>query len=490
MSARHRVVLRAWSSTKALVTKRLIATSAILVAFAVAAWGRSVATDQDAVIAVDPTKTYQTMKGWEASARLWEQDKERDRYDPSWRDHQDEIFRRLVNELGIDRIRIHLKSGAENPTDYWTPFETQRIGYREFKRHRSEKINDNDDPHLANTSGFQFSELDHQVKILLRIKPLVEANGEKIFINLTYVDFKGTKEKGNISHARQPEEYAELIAVAFEHLKKAHGIVPDALEIILEPDNTDHWRGPQIGAGIVAVVRRLNQAGFSPEIIAPSTASARVSLDYFDQAMTVPGAAKSITTFAYHRYYDSAIVIDKVLPGIAERARRFGLDTAMLEHLEGDVAQLHDDLTRANVSSWQQWAIATKSLKSANSGGYYYWVDFNGPDKPVVHMAPRTRELAQYFRFVRRGAVRISTTSNDADKKAVAFKNRDGMHVAIVQAHRPGTISVVGLPAGAYGVRYTTAAETGRDLPVINIDTGQPLSARLPAKGVITFQQK
>ena len=64
------------------------------------------------------------------------------------------------------------------------------------------------------------------------------------------------------------------------------------------------------------------------------------------------------------------------------------------------------------------------------------------------------------------------------------------MHVAIVQAHRPGTISVVGLPAGAYGVGCTTAAETGRDLPVINIDTGQPLSARLPAKGVITFQQK
>ena len=117
---------------------------------------------------------------------------------------------------------------------------------------------------------------------------MVEANGEKLFVNLTYVDFKSSNAKGTISHARQPEEYAELIVVAFEHLKRAHGIVPDTFEIILEPDNTDHWRGPQIGAAIVAVVRRLNQAGFSPEIIVPSTASARVSLDYFDQAVHGP----------------------------------------------------------------------------------------------------------------------------------------------------------------------------------------------------------
>lgn len=457
---------------------------------AVAVSGGSKARDQDVVITVDPKKTYQTMKGWEVSARFWEQDKARNRYDPSWRDHQDEISRRLVNELGIDRIRIALMSGAENPVDHWTAFETQRIGYKAVKRHRFEKINDNDDPHVANKSGFHFSEVDHQMKMLLPIKRLVEANGEKLFVNLVYVDFKGTEEKGNISHALQPDEYAELIVVTFEHLKKTYGIMPDALEIILEPDNTDHWRGHEIGAGMVAVVKRLNQAGFFPQIIAPSTAAARASLDYFDRAMQVPGAAKAITTFAYHRYYESAAAIEKVLPRISERAKRFGVDTAMLEQLTGGVAELHDDLTKANVSSWQQWAIATNSIERASKGSYYYFVDFSNRNKPAVGMATRTRELAQYFRFVRAGAVRIGATSNDVDNKAVAFKNANGTHVVIVQGNRPATISVAGLPAGAYGVRYTTAAETGRDLAAIRVEADQALTTQLPAKGVITVHQQ
>ena len=52
--------------------------------------------------------------------RFWEQDKRRDRYDASWLRCRDLILDRLVNELGINRIRIEIKSRAENPVDYWT----------------------------------------------------------------------------------------------------------------------------------------------------------------------------------------------------------------------------------------------------------------------------------------------------------------------------------------------------------------------------------
>jgi hypothetical protein len=257
---------------------RLIAASRLFVILVIAVSGCSSGSDGDAVmtdavsangvitdadITVDPTETHQTMKGWEVSARFWEQDKTRDRYDPSWWDYHDDVIDRLVNELGIDRIRLVLMSGAENPIDHWTAFETQRIGYQEAKRHRFEKINDNNDPNLAVMSRFQFSELDHQMTMLLPIKRAVEANGERLFINLTYVDFTGTEAQGNISHALQPDEYAELIAVAFEHLANTYGIEPDAFEVILEPENTDRWRGPQIGAAMVAAVDRLDQAGFS-----------------------------------------------------------------------------------------------------------------------------------------------------------------------------------------------------------------------------------
>lgn len=442
----------------------------------------------NAVITVDPTKTYQTMKGWEVSVHLWEQNKQEDRYDGSWLDYRDELLHRLVNELGIDRVRIEIRSGAENPVDYWTAFEHGKIGYEEAKSHRYQNINDNDDPHVLNPAGFQFAELDYRFeKVLLPMKRLVEVNGEKLFINLIYVDFgKYTKHKGNLSHARHPEEYAELIHATFEHLKHKYGVVPDALEVILEPDNSDEWHGREIGAAMVAAARRLNRAGFFPQVIAPSTARARFAPEYIDRMMEVPGAADVITTFAYHRY--DGHLPSSTLPHIRELARKFGVETAMLEHLAGDAVELHTDLTEVDVVSWQQYGIAYRNLPDRDrKGGYFYLVDV---DNRSLQMSSRTPALTQYFKFVRAGAVRIDAASNRADKKAVAFRNTNGTHVVIVQSQRGGTISVAGVPSGVYGIRYTTAEEIARELAAVSLGPGQMLTARLPAKGVITFYQK
>jgi hypothetical protein len=469
------------------MTNATIAVLGLVAIVAVAAVGWVVV--DGALVIVDPTKTYQTMKGWEVSVHLWEQNKQEDRYDGSWLDYRDQLLPRLVNELGIDRVRIEIRSGAENPVDYWTAFENGKIGYEEAKSHRYEVINDNDDPNIRNQSGFQFAELDYRVDNVLRpMKRLVEANGEKLFVNLIYVDFsKYTRWKGNLSHARQPDEYAELILATFEHLRGKYSIVPDALEIVLEPDNSDDWRGREIGAAMVAAAKRLNRAGFFPQIIAPSTARAHAASAYIDAMMQVPGVAGLITTFAYHRY--DAPVASASLTRIRERAKKFGVETAMLEHLAGDVAELHVDLTELNVVSWQQYGIAYRNLPDRDrKGGYFYLVDV---DKREVKTSSRTPALAQYFKFVRAGAIRIDAVSNRADKKAAAFKNPDGAHVVIVQADRQGgTISVAGLPGGSYGVRYTTAEEIARELAAVTIGPGQALTARLPAKGVITFYQR
>src|SRR6185369_9249025 len=282
---------------------RITALAGVLLIVAIAFGGYTVANPEPAEVVVNPATTYQTMKGWEATARLWETNKEEDRYDASWLDFRDQIFDRLVNELGIDRVRLELKSGAENPVDYWTKFQKGEIGYKEFRRHYYEKINDNDSPDLINPAGFQFSALDYQVEqIILPLTKRVEANGERLFINLNYVDFSQTSEKSTLSHALNPEEYAELIYAAFVHLKEKYNLIPDALEIVLEPDNTDQWRGKQIGEAAVAAVRRLKAAGFSPEIIAPSTAAAQAASSYFDDLTSVAGASALISTLSYHRY--------------------------------------------------------------------------------------------------------------------------------------------------------------------------------------------
>ena len=45
---------------------------------------------------------------------------------------------------------------------------------------------------VANMAGFQFSGLDNQVEnILLPLKQRIQDNGERLFVNLCYVDFRG-----------------------------------------------------------------------------------------------------------------------------------------------------------------------------------------------------------------------------------------------------------------------------------------------------------
>lgn len=465
----------------------------------------SAAGNDPVEITVDPAITYQTMKGWEATARLWEYNKQEDRYDPSWLPLSDQIFDRLVNELGINRIRLQIKSGAENPVDYWAKFQTGTIGYQEFRRHFYEKINDDPDPAHLNPAGMQFSHLDFQVeKIILPMKRRLDARGEKLFVNFNYVDFGQTELKGNFSHALDSAEYAELIHAAFVHLKRKYGLVPDALEIVLEPDNTDHWRGRQVGQAIRAVAARLKAAGMSPEIIAPSTSAAGRAPAYIDEMMAVAGVSALVSTLSYHRYdrpkpsvvtsiarRAQAIGLSNGLvnrfspvPAIAERAHARGLSTAMLEHLDGNAAELHEDLTIGQVSAWQKYSIAMRG--TVGKRGVYYLVDFDDPTAPVIQMAEHTRALAQYFRYIRFGAKRIEARSSRATVKPSAFRNANGSLVVVLDSEKAGIMTVRGLPVGRYLASYTTAKETARAMPPI-VSNGA-ISVKLPAPGIMTIR--
>ena len=119
--------------------------------------------------------------------------------------------------------------------------------------------------------------------------------------------------------------------------------------------------------------------------------------------------------------------------------------------------------------------------------GYYYEVDFTDPENPRIRLAQRSRRLAQYFRYIRMGAVRIGATTNVPSKNLVAFRNPDGTHVVIVNAARGCELTIQGLPPASYGIRYTTESKTGRELPSRRIESGEPLSAEIREPGVITF---
>jgi uncharacterized protein (TIGR03437 family) len=117
-------------------------------------------------------------------------------------------------------------------------------------------------------------------------------------------------------------------------------------------------------------------------------------------------------------------------------------------------------------------------------------IDDRDPNSLVIQPGHRTKYLRQYFKYVRRGAVRIQATSSAPEYQPVAFVNADCKQVVVVRALSGGTFSIQGLPAATYGVKYTTDVQYDFDSPDVTLSAGQPLRATIPAEGVITIYAK
>ena len=432
------------------------------------------------VVKLNPTVTYQRMAGWEATAQAGQLDTTRGGLSAAFVRYKDQLFDLSVNDLGINRLRMEMRSGSENPSDYFTEFLARRISYSEWKRHWYEKVNDNADPIVIDPRGFQFSEVDHVMDhVVLPIQHRLAARGERLSVVLTYVDFA----RSRFEHYDNPEEYAELMLAVFEHLRARYGRVPDAIEVGLEPDNTP-WNGTRLGRAVAATARRLKAGGFSPCFIAPSTTDMTSSLTYFDDMIAVPGVLGVLRELSYHRYRG---VSDQALHEIAQRATRHGLDTAMLEHIASGHEDLLSDLTIGRVSAWQQFTLA---YPTEDNGAQYYWVDQRDPSNPTVHLGRRSHFLRHYFKYVRAGAVRIDAGSSSRHLRPVAFVNQDGGHVVVVNATATGPFAIEGLPAGSYGVYHTIEGAAGVEGADVTIVAGQPLETTISARGVVTVYGK
>lgn len=389
------------------------------------------------VVTIDATKRFQTIEAWEATAKMWEFDKKADRFDGSWLPLRDPILTALILNGGISRLRLEIRSGAENPVDWWSRFRAGQVGYRGFKAHFYEKLNDNDDPRTLNPAGIQFAELDFRVEnLILPAMRIAARHGKPMSFILCYVDFMWTQSKGTLSHARNPEEYAELIAATYTHLKQKYGLTPDALEIILEPDNSDDWRGRQIGEAIVAVSRRLEQQGTGKvPIIAPSVSVGRRAPAYFDEIAKVPGAAERVSVLSYHRY--GGVFPKETLAEIAADARRIRARTAMLEYTHATVNELFDDLTDGNASSWQKYSIIGLYKDDSDTApGNMLRASGTDGEKLRIGILPASAALAQIFRSVPPGSVRIGATATGDPVRAVAFRKPDGGMTIAIKANK------------------------------------------------------
>ncbi len=432
-------------------------------------------------ISLQAGSTYQTMSGWEAVA--WAaQDS------PAFPNYRDELFDRAVNEVGINRVRLEVRSGAEHDNDNWTDYQNGVIDYPTWRSRRYATVNDNADPDSINWGGFYFSELDDTVeKVVLPLKQRVEANGGDFLINLNYVAFTGQIGPGlNYDHD-DPDEYAEFVLATYLHLQSKYGLAPDMWEVLLEPDNVSQWDGTLLGEAMVAAASKLQAHGFTPRFVAPSNTNMGNAITYFDAMILVPGALTFLEEFSYHRYGG---VSDANLQAIANRAVLHGLDTSMLEWWSSSngYQTLHKDLEMGRNSAWEQGVLGGPGDPATSSA--LYAVDDSDPANPVVHITNMTKFTRQYFRFIQPGAVRIGATSNNASLSPLAFVDLRGCSVVVVKAGAGATFNIHDLPAGIYGVQYTTASQYSVDAADIWVGAGEMLTTSIPAAGVITAYSK
>lgn len=439
---------------------------------------------QSATITINAGTTYQTMRGWEVVAYA-------DQLNPAFPAWQDTALDAAVDN-GIDRIRLEVRSGSEHTDDtfaQWLAAGQPITGpnYATWRARRYETVNDNADPNVINPAGFHWTDVDRAIESLVNpLRRRLALRAERLYVHFDYVAFLSQVTSGLPYVHQDPDEYAEFMVAAFQHIQSTYGWAPDGLAIILEPDNTTApWSGPFIGQVIAATVPRLAAAGFAPDIIAPATTCMSNAVPFYDALAAVPAARLAVKEIAYHRYCG---VSQAGLQTIASRAASAGVATAMLEWWTqaNTFETLHEDLKIGMNSAWEQGPITGDD--GSNTAAISYLTDTH--QALVGH---HTKFFRQYYQQVRRGAVRLGAGTSDARFDPLAFRNVDGRVAVVVKAGVGGSFSIAGLPAGTYGISYTASTASSADIPNLEgtapdqtIAAGQLLTASIPAWGVAT----
>lgn len=434
------------------------------------------------VIALAPAIRHQTMEGWEATAEtgMW--------HSSNWNNYKNALFDAAVNDLGINRVRLEVRSNVENNTDWFALWRSGQITQSQWGDNRYSIVNDNSSATTMNPNGFKWSEFDDIIdNVVLPMKQRVEARGEQLWINVNYVDFDIT----SFEHHQNPAEYAEFVLAVYQHMQTKYGFVPHTWEVMLEPDNDTGWFVNQFASVIKPAGDRLVANGFTPRFVVPSTVSISPAgpAAYMQRIAQTPGAMQYVDTISYHRYRD---VNSTNLQAIRNLASTHNKKTAMLEWIGADYHTLHEDLKTMNNSSWQQFVLSYLDAEPdgtpiPDNGAQHYRIN---NASSTFALQSRSKFLRQYFKYVRGGAQRIEALTGNSNFDPVAFINTNGKYAVVVKASSGGTFNVHGLPAGLYGIKYTTASQYNIDRPDATITLGQSLSANIPAAGVITIYGK
>ena len=436
-----------------------------------------------AVLTIDATQQFQTIRGWEALAEAGLES-------TTSQEYINELLDATV-DLGLTRLRVEVRSGYEHTRNIAQEYRDGVISNAEFRCTRYATINDNDDAFSINWRGFRFERLDGAMEALvLPLRQRLAEHGVRLWINVNYVAFTNQLCEGHRYLHDRPDEYAEFVLATYQHLRDKYGVTPDSWEVMLEPDNTREWTKEAMAEAMVRTARRLQQAGFTPSFVAPSTTLASNALNFARSIWSRETLRPLLREVSYHRYDSPG---ERIISDIGSFAAQNGLETAMLEKLNAGHHELHQDLTLGRVSAWQQYALAFPPPQGRD-GVYYFNLRPDAPEGSRVTLMPSARYLRQYFRALRPDARRIGATSDNEDFKPVAVRQHDGRLAVVVSANRGGQLTIRQLEPGSYRVSCWTERSTLGDVSsqcdqTVQVISPGTLIINIPAAGVLSLAQ-
>ncbi len=422
---------------------------------------------QAVTITLDPDRTFQTFRAWEATLET----------PPGLtpKPFRDKVYQSLIRDVGITRLRLEVYAGAEGRNgialrDYYAG-KTDMKGWRPW---RYTTVNDDADPFHINPAGFDFFDLDTRIE--LGVQPMLRAaaaQGKTLDILLTYVAFTDQNKGAPYLHI-EPDEYAEFVLATYQHLKDKYALTPGSFEPLLEPDLAGRWTPESFGKALGAAVKRLAEHGFHPRIVTPSVSNIFQADDWLEGIANTRAAQEAISEISYHRYYGGP---ERVLTDIAKRAARIGAETSMLEYWFGKATHdlLYEDLTIANISAWQ-----------GRSDYTYHIIEKDGN----FALAPDIRLNRLYMQAIRPGATRIAADGGRKNRvRATAFQTPEGQINLILDSLKGGRALIRNLPPGPYLMDEVYVGLPDRPQSTIVVPTSGAVTLSMSAEGVKTLRR-
>jgi O-glycosyl hydrolase len=425
--------------------------------------------DGASVVTLDATTTFQTMQGFGASIRLFDDPRTTNTLDPVTKrataasvpseTQQSVILDALYTDLALTRVRF-------------LPAEGGGI----------EPVNDNADPLASDLAKFDFSwtKSDGQLDLTAELS----RRGVR-----TWFAAAPTLEKWMTE--ANPEEYAEWVMVMLRHWRD-RGYEMPYYSLKNEPGSTTS--GVVSGAYLRDVAKilgpRMQAEGLKTKLVLPDDDAAQS----YARLLVILGDADA-------RKYVGAVAVH-LRPGgsisseIRQLASQYGIPVWVTDASAPDdyldfAKTTHEAITAGASAVDYTWAFMgdfdkSQLVRLVESDGAFQRT--NLPQHYYV--------MGQYSKFVRPGAVRIAATSNDPLVLATAYV--DGFKLIVVvtylgvsqgiNAERPVRVE---MKTGAPCVKRVDVFRTGSSdfwyaVPPIFI-TDPRFSLSVPARTVVTF---